>query len=215
MNHSDDNTRTPRTRYHHGALRSALLEAAAKLVEEEGPTQVSLREVARRCGVSRAAPYRHFRSREALLAEVATTGFRALMEEMDRYAENLTDPVARLRAIAAAYVAFAADRPETLRLMFGPECTRVNDPELEQVANQAYTVLSATVGAALQNGSARAPQEPLVTLGVWSLVHGLARLMIDMPGEPPGFQEEDPQARSREVIDVFVDSLFGSLGSNA
>ena len=84
----------------------------------------------------------------------------------------------------------------------------MEDPELERSANDAYAMLSETVAAVLQGSTAPTLPQPLVTLGVWSLVHGLARLIIDMPGEPPDLPMDDPQARAQAVIDLFIEGLL-------
>jgi len=200
--------RRPRRQYHHGDLRAALIQAAAELVEATGPQGVSLRETARRCSVSQAAPYRHFASREALLAAVAAVGFSDFARVMETHAENCVTPLERLKAMGRGYVAFAAQRPETLRLMFGPECAGAEDAELERNANHAYALLSDTVAAALDQGQAPGLSRPVATIGVWALVHGLARLSIDLPGTPPDLAELDPQTRAARVIDSFVDGLL-------
>ena len=110
--------------YHHGDLRRALLDAALLMVEREGPKGLSLRAVARLAGVSPAAPYRHFSGKEGLLAAVAREGLNALAESMESAsAENVGLALAEFRAIALAYVKFAAANPSHFRVMFGPEVT--------------------------------------------------------------------------------------------
>src|SRR5690349_9700618 len=95
--------------YHHGNLRPALLRAAGKMLEKQGPAGVSLREASRRAGVSHAAPYRHFADREALLAELAAEGFEMLAEALRGHAG---------RDMGEAYVRFALEHPQRFRLMF-------------------------------------------------------------------------------------------------
>jgi AcrR family transcriptional regulator len=198
-----------RSAYHHGDLRSALVHAAAQLVEEAGPQGVSLREAARRCGVSQAAPYRHFPPPAPLLAAVATEGFRTFARALQAHAEGAGDPVARLKALGRGYVAFAGEHPETLRLMFGSECAKSADAELEAAARAAYALLAETVAACLERPGAPRLDRAVTTLGTWALVHGLARLQIDMAGEPPDLAGKDPEARAALVIDSFVEGLLG------
>src|SRR5690349_3579164 len=100
----------PVSTYHHGDLRPALLKAAGRVLEKEGPAALSLRELARRAGVSHNAPYRHFADREALLAALAADGFRMLGEVLG---------VASSRHRGEAYVRFALEHPQLFRLMFG------------------------------------------------------------------------------------------------
>src|SRR5262249_52270729 len=96
-----------RGRYHHGDLRRALLDAALGMLAREGGTALTLREVARRAGVTHAAPYRHFTDKQALLAAVAEEGFRMLSSEMASSAREATDPRQALQAIGTSYVRFA------------------------------------------------------------------------------------------------------------
>lgn len=106
------------TAYHHGDLRNALLAAALERVEKDGPEAVSLRDLAETLGVSRAAPYRHFASRDDLLAEVAAQGFEALVRVYDAALDGPGDGRQRLYAASTAFFAFATDRPGLYRLMF-------------------------------------------------------------------------------------------------
>src|SRR5579864_8644856 len=104
--------------YHHGNLREALLGAAIRLIAEVGPTAFTLREVARRAGVSHNAPYRHFRDRDDLMAAVAAQGFRELTQAMVEAAGNRTDALDRLKRAGLGYVTFALRRPEHFTVMF-------------------------------------------------------------------------------------------------
>src|SRR5688500_3897951 len=102
--------------YHHGDLRNALLEAALALIAQGRVGELSLREVARRAGVTYAAPYHHFADKSALLAAVATQGFEKLVEKFDRVAARRLAPEAELVAMAQAYVAFALAHPSHYRV---------------------------------------------------------------------------------------------------
>jgi AcrR family transcriptional regulator len=104
--------------YHHGDLRVALLASAAELLDEGGPEAVSLRECARRAGVSHAAPYRHFATKEALLLALAEEGFDGLAAAGDEAMRRVRDPRERLDAYGVAYVHFALEHPARFRLMF-------------------------------------------------------------------------------------------------
>ncbi|MDD3517204.1 MAG: TetR/AcrR family transcriptional regulator [Chromatiales bacterium] len=194
--------------YHHGDLRPALVSAAAGLLEDAGSGGVSLREVARRCGVSQAAPYRHFASREALLAAVATEAFREFARVLSAHADETPDPLARLKALGRGYVAFAMEHPETFRLMFGPECAQAADDELKQAAHASYALLADTVAACVADPGRSSLDRATMTIGSWALMHGLARLTIDMPGDPIDLADMDPATRVARVIDAFVDGLL-------
>jgi len=163
---------TARTPYHHGDLRAALVDAALELLEEGGETALSLRAVARRAGVSAAAPYRHYEDREALVSAVAAVGYRELAERLGAAHPAPSTPE-QLADVAVAYVRFALDRPALFRIMFGEPCDRDND---ERVA------ATAAVSLYLREIVARCfPGSDPEALGpaIWALVHGLAFLFLD------------------------------------
>jgi AcrR family transcriptional regulator len=152
-------------RYHHGDLRAALLQSAEELLEKQGPDAVVLREVARKAGVSHNAPYRHFESREALLAALAAEGFSAFATRM---------AAAPGPQMGEAYVGFAMERPQLFRLMFGGVVKLGSDERLARAAKGAYEGL---VGAFRARGDVAEPE--IAAAAAWSLVHGLAHLLLD------------------------------------
>ncbi|MGD0145106.1 MAG: TetR/AcrR family transcriptional regulator, partial [Rhizomicrobium sp.] len=158
-----------RTRaYHHGDLRNSLRDAARAILEEEGLAGLSLRAVARRAGVSHAAPYRHYSNHEALLVELAIEGFAELRAEITTaaYGPGLEDD--RISDIGAAYMRFVARRPALARLMFGPQLpNRDSFPDLGAAADSVGT----EIGAALNDTA--------LGLAVWAAVHGLAMLILE------------------------------------
>ena len=151
--------------YHHGDLRSVLLGSASELLEEQGLAALSLREVARRAGVSHNAPYRHFPDRDGLLAELAAEGFRQLGEVM---AAN------QGRAMGEAYVRFALEHPSRFRLMFGGQLKLRQYAALAEAARKTHEALVRAFRA--QAGIAD-PEK--AAAAAWSLVHGLAQLLLD------------------------------------
>ena len=158
--------------YHHGDLRAACLSAALELLEEGGATALSLRAVARRAGVSPAAPYRHYVDREALVSAVAAVGYRTLAERLVAAHPAPATPE-QLASVAVAYVQFALEQPALFRMMFGEPCDRDND---ERVA------ATAAVSLYLREIVARCfPQADAEALApaIWALVHGLAFLHLD------------------------------------
>ncbi len=162
-------------RYHHGELGPALLRAALALLAEDGVEALSLREVARRAGVSAMAPYRHYADKNALVAAVAAHGFGALGDAL-RAADQAAPPGGALVAQAVAYVRYALANPMLFRLMFGAKRPdAMPDPALEPVGAATYAVLSRRVAA---ETPADGDQEAR-TIGCWSLVHGLALLFLD------------------------------------
>jgi AcrR family transcriptional regulator len=158
--------------YHHGDLRAALVSAAMELLEESGERELSLRAVARRAGVSPAAPYRHYADREALVSAVAGLGYRELAERLAAAHPSPSTPE-QLASVAIAYVQFALERPALFRIMFGEPCDRDND---ERVA--ATAAVSAYVHSIAQRTFPGADDEALAT-AIWALVHGLAFLHLD------------------------------------
>jgi AcrR family transcriptional regulator len=163
--------------YHHGGLRPALIATAMALVEESGVGAVSLRETARRVGVSAPATYRHFADKESLLAAVAAEGFRELGAELAAASRRERDS---LSAMGMAYVRFALSRRGVFRLMFGPELAkRASYPELKSAADQAFQWLQGGVQDRRRAAPDAAQDSDLAAIAAWALVHGLAQLFLD------------------------------------
>src|SRR3981081_4074052 len=158
--------------YHHGNLRSALVRAALELLEESGESALSLRAVARRAGVSPAAPYRHYADREALVSAIAAVGYRELAERLAAAHPSPSTPE-QLASVATAHVQFALERPALFRIMFGEPCDRDND---ERVA--ATAAVSQYVRVIVERTFPQADPEALAT-AIWALVHGLGFLHLD------------------------------------
>lgn len=170
-------------RYHHGALRQALIDAAAQVAAEQGVASLSLREAARRAGVSPAAPYHYFTDKSALLAAVAEEGFHLF----DRaQAAALHDappgPVERLAALGVSYVRFALDRPHYFKVMFRPHLVEHDKyPSLDAVASRTFGRLVDSVRAARLAHGHDDPNPLAAATLVWSVPHGLATLYLDGP----------------------------------
>ena len=159
--------------YHHGALRSALLDDAAALLNESGQDALSLRALARRAGVSPRAPYRHFADKEALLSALAVDAFAAFGKALAA-ADAAAEPGRELEAQGIAYVRFALEAVGRFRLMFGPR-RFVADDELIAAKQAAFGVLQARVDLLAGPGDDSRAQ----AIGYWSLAHGLAVLFLD------------------------------------
>jgi AcrR family transcriptional regulator len=154
--------------YHHGDLRNGLLEAARAILEEESLSALTLRAVARKAGVSHAAPYRHFPNHEALLVELSLEGFDELREALAEAAKAQGSESDKIATIGAAYMRFVAQRPALARLMFGSQLpNRDQFPTLGLKANS----IGAEIGAALHDSA--------LGLAVWASVHGLAMLVLE------------------------------------
>jgi AcrR family transcriptional regulator len=168
----------PKAGYHHGDLRRALIDAALSLVADGSVADLSLREVARRAGVTYAAPYHHFADKSALLAAVAGQGFEQLVAELERAAARRTTLESELLAMAEAYVAFAMTHPAHYRVMFLPDVKQSPDAdELRAVADRSFGMLQQRVARGRAGESERAHQVLATT--VWAALHGLSLLAID------------------------------------
>ncbi len=167
--------------YHHGNLREVLIEAARQLIEQRGPEGFSLTEAARLAGVSPAAPYRHFRDREALLSEVARSGFERFAGKLDAaWDEGRPTPIKAFENIGRAYLAFAREEPASYAAMFEAGL-RVDDvPELKTAANAAFGVLRQATNRLAEAVPPHArPPGDLMGLHVWALSHGVATLLSE------------------------------------
>ncbi len=165
---------TPVTPYHHGDLAEALLQAAARIVEQAGLEALTLRACAREAGVSHAAPAHHFGDRAGLLTAYATQLFRQLAQELAAALEAEGQAWPRLQACGQAYIAFALARPAAFRLMFRPDALQVDDADYQAAAEHCLELVAQAVAALLP---------PAVvaerTVLLWSFLHGYACLLID------------------------------------
>jgi AcrR family transcriptional regulator len=189
-------TTTPRASndarpYHHGDLPRVLLEAAVEAIAEVGPAAVSLRELARRTGVSHAAPAHHFGDKAGLLTAVAADGFRRLAATL----RETYEASGSFLEVGVAYVGFAVTHRAHFEVMFRPELYRTDDPELIQARDAARALLYPP--AAEANNSPDDGGDVRAGVAAWSLVHGLATLWLNQ-NLPPELGH-DPEQIAREV----------------
>jgi len=177
--------------YHHGDLRRALLEAALQAIAEVGPAAVSLRDLARRTGVSHAAPAHHFGDKAGLLTAVATDGFRRLAATLG----ETYQATGSFLEVGVAYVRFAVTHRAHFEVMFRPELYRTDDPELVQAREQARALLYPPAAEAATSPDGR--DDVRAAVAAWSLVHGLATLWLNH-NLPPQLGD-DPEQLTREV----------------
>lgn len=157
--------------YHHGDLRTALLVAAEAELAERGVEGFSLRSVAKRAGVSHAAPSHHFGDAQGLLTALAAEGFRQfLAAQAAREAVAQGDAASQLVAASLGYVDFALARPTLFRLLWQSGRPDFSDPDLGQAARAAYDHLAAQVSRAGGQGTAD-------EAAVWAIAHGMADLL--------------------------------------
>jgi AcrR family transcriptional regulator len=183
---------TERRPYHHGDLRRTLLSAAVDAISESGPAALSLRELARRAGVSHAAPAHHFGDKAGLLTALAVEGFNLLADALD----NARERTGSLLEAGVAYVRFAVDHRAHFEVMFQPALYNDDDPEVTAAQERA--------GTALSRGVATLPEPPsgedarLAGLSAWSIVHGFATLWL--AGALPPVVGDDAGEAARLVI---------------
>jgi AcrR family transcriptional regulator len=164
--------------YHHGNLREALVSAALDLIAKKGAAGFTFADAARSAGVSSAAPYRHFRDRDELMADVARRGFARFEAELAQaWDEGRPEPLAAFERVGRAYLAFARREPAFYSAMFESGLPLEGDAELRQAGERAFAVIKAAAEAvtALLPKAGR-PPGLMVALHVWSLAHGIASL---------------------------------------
>ena len=172
--------------YHHGDLRQAMIASAVEAIAESGPAALSLRDLARRVGVSHAAPVHHFGDKAGLLTAVATEGYRLFGEVLRAAGPDLLD-------LGVAYVGFAIEHRAYFEVMFRPDLYHGDDPALTEARDRS--------GAALAGGVADRPDPELASVAAWSLVHGFATLWNT---GALSRTDRDPEA----MVRAFAGSMF-------
>lgn len=169
--------------YHHGDLRRTIMDTALAAVAEHGPVALSLRDVARRAGVSHAAPTHHFRDKTGLLTALATEGWTLLGDALEERRESFAE-------LGVAYVLFATGHPAHFAVMRAPGLVRGDDAELVAARQRA--------GDMLQEGARRhaSGTDPTTALAGWAMVHGLSTLLVDGMVEPEPGSDTESLARS-------------------
>jgi AcrR family transcriptional regulator len=172
--------RKRRNQYHHGDLRRALLDEALRTIRQDGVEAVTLRKVGQSLGVSRTALYRHFSDKRALLAGVATEGFRMLRDRLLSSWESGGLGRGGFDAMGVAYVHFAIANSSHYRVMFGGFVDdTARDEELARESSGAFQVLVDSLIALQKTGSVRADNPQWLARFIWATVHGIAMLTID------------------------------------
>ena len=180
-------------RYHHGDLRRALIDAAVDAIGETGPSALSLRAVAKKAGVSHAAPAHHFGDKAGLLTAVAAEGYDRFADALERAWDATGDFI----EVGAAYVRFAIDNRPFFETMFRRELLHDDDPELNRAEARSSAALVRGAGAPKPDADGNDPEYNASALGAWSLVHGFAGLL--MAGNFPPAVASDPEGAFREI----------------
>jgi AcrR family transcriptional regulator len=157
--------------YHHGDLRRAVLDAALEVIATSGPGAVSLRDLARRAGVSHAAPAHHFKDKAGLLTAIAVEGNELLAVSLT---EGLTEDPNDLRGLGVRYVRFALDHPAHFEVMFRPDLYHQDAPEVVAARGRPAQLLRGAVDAL--SAERQGPDAELARLAAWSLAHGFVTL---------------------------------------
>jgi AcrR family transcriptional regulator len=178
MSWSRDGGGDGRRGYHHGNLREALIQSALQLIAQKGPSGFTIAEAARSAGVSPAAPYRHFRDRDELLADVALRGFERFTAVLERaWNGGRPDPITALQAMGKAYLTFAREEPAYYAAMFEAGIGPDTSPALRQASDRSFATLqeaAGTLSATLPEGSR--PPQMMVAVHIWAMSHGIATL---------------------------------------
>lgn len=174
---------TDQSSYHHGDLRAALLSGAESLLRESGIEGLSLRRLAEKVGVSRSAPYHHFKDKHELLCALAARGFMQLEQLIDEARLDREGELEKeLRAFVRAYLLYATEHPETYDLMFGRTIWKSGQPtdELKEVAFSSFRRYAERIGQVAQYVRLPEGSKPLrLAQASWATLHGLSRLLID------------------------------------
>jgi AcrR family transcriptional regulator len=170
-----------KTSYHHGDLKNALIQAGIEILSKEGVNALSLRKVARRAGVSHAAPYAHFADKQALVAAISTAGYRKLYDKVYDAAQNHRgDPMRQLIEGAWAYVEFALNDSAHFRITLSGVVEREKEyPDYVEISQKSFRLVVELVEACQKAGVLNEGPPDLMAASVWGLVHGFVSLILE------------------------------------
>lgn len=188
--------------YHHGNLKEALISAGLEILTEKGIEGLSLRSVAKRIGVSHAAPYNHFPDKQALLAAMSTAGHekfhRTLLETFDKFKETSPEIIVE---IGWVYLQFAMDDPGRFKLMFsGALEEERNHPAYMEISGKSIALFEEIIAFCQRKGQLPPGRVDHLAIKLWSFVHGFAMLMLEKQFPPQYLQGEDLKELLRDII---------------
>ena len=171
----------PRKNYHHGDLKNTLVSAGISILAKEGVAGLTLRKVARRAGVSHAAPYAHFSDKQALIAAISTEGFKRLYDAMDSVISSYPDdPLKQLVAGAWAYVQFGVSDPDHYKVTFSGVLEKEKDyPAFVEISHRTFTRVVTIVKDCQQGKFLRQGSPEIMAVSIWGQLHGLVMLFIE------------------------------------
>ena len=177
--------------YHHGDLKTALINATLQLVRSVGPRGFTLNEASRRAGVAKSAPYKHFRDKDALLVEVAVLGTRRMEQELRSASDLGGTSRERLLAVGLAYIAFSKRHPDFFAVMFQSGIDKSSYEELDLAVTSAFSIAD-ELAREIESSVVKARR---LALAVWTMAHGFAMLL-----------SEDAFARAKNVTSTETDA---------
>ena len=167
-----------RSSYHHGNLKTTLLDVATKIIKSGNGDKLTIRHLASECQVSSAAAYRHYKNKNEILEAIATRGFAELTKLMQSKIKNTHDDASRLLNLGTTYVNFAIKNPELFRVMFSAMLSNKQSDTFKETSHENYNLLIDTIKSGLASGEFQGNTDAVI-LGSWATVHGLAVLIID------------------------------------
>jgi AcrR family transcriptional regulator len=207
---TDDEHRGRRRGYHHGNLREALIRTALSLISKKGAAGFTIAEAARAAGVSPAAPYRHFKDRDALLADVASQGFDVFAKGLtEAWADGRPDARTAFKRLGQAYLAFARDEPSYFAAMFESGLSFKKFPALQEASDRAFKVLRDGCEALIATlPDTRRPPVMMMALHMWSLAHGIASLFARGDDARRSIPMEAEDLLEAAVL-IYIDGIDG------
>jgi AcrR family transcriptional regulator len=170
-----------RKKYHHGDLKNALIEAGIEILAKEGVSALSLRQVARKAGVSHTAPYAHFSDKQALIAAISTEGYHKLYEKISGAARRYTgDPMRQLVEASWAYIEFALADTDHFRITLSGAVEKEKDyPAYVEISKKNFNLVVEIVEACQKDGVLPDGPSDLVAVSIWGLLHGMVSLFLE------------------------------------
>jgi AcrR family transcriptional regulator len=167
--------------YHHGDLKNALIKAGTEILADKGLGGLSLRQVAKQAGVSHAAPYAHFKDKQALIAAISTEGFKQLYSQIESVKKaHQAEPESLLIETAWSYVQFALNEPDRFKLMFSSVLEKEKEyPEFVEISQDNFQQLVEIIEICQQANILKGGDSDLIALSVWGTVHGFVSLLLE------------------------------------